>query len=73
MQEIFQSNQLHGLHHPGIAHHLEGKTGVLAMLGELHQGTKAGRIEEVDPAEVDHQGQLRLVGVLKDEVGELFV
>ena len=52
MKEFFQPYQFHGLHHPGIADHQEAGAGLVALLGQLHQCTQPGGIDEVDAAEV---------------------
>jgi hypothetical protein len=43
------------------------------LLGQLHQRPQAGGIDEVDPAEVDHEGQGAFPDVGRDEVAELLV
>ena len=56
MEKFLQSNQFHGLLHPGVAHHQEPLLFVLAVLGQLDQRTKPRRIDEIDMGEVDQQG-----------------
>jgi hypothetical protein len=73
MQEFFQAHQLHGLHDPGIADHQELGAGLVALLGQLHQGTETGGIDEVDAAEVNHQGELAWALLAGDERIEVLV
>jgi hypothetical protein len=61
------------LHHPSIAHHKKLGQAILAMLGQLHEGTEARGIDEVDPAQVDHHRQAGLSLLLQDEFAELLV
>ena len=56
MEELLQSNQFHRLLDPGIAHHQEPLLLVVAVLGQLDQGTKARRIDAIDMGEIDQQG-----------------
>ena len=73
MEEILQAHQFDGLHHAGIAHHYKLQGSVVALFGQLHEGPKAGGIEEVDPAEVDHQGQAAPLDLRGHELRKLFV
>jgi hypothetical protein len=50
MEELLKPHQFHRLHDPGIAHHQELHGLVVAVLGHLDQGTKAGGVDEVDLA-----------------------
>ena len=73
MQEFLQTHQFHGLDHPGIADHQKPGSGVLALLGELHQGTESGGVDEIDAAQVDHDGELGIPSPLGDEIVEMLV
>ena len=73
MQEFFQPHQLHGLNHTGIADHQKLAAGLLALLGQLHQGAESGGIDEVDTAQIDHQRQLAIALMAGDELVELLV
>jgi hypothetical protein len=39
----------------------------------LHEGAEAGGVDEIDPAQIDHQRQGGSDAMAGDEVGELFV
>ena len=53
MEELLQSNQFHRLLDPGIAHHQEPLLLVVAVLGQLDQGTKVRRIDAIDMGEIN--------------------
>ena len=41
VEKLFQSHQLDGLHHPGVADHQKFSVALIALLGQLHEGSKA--------------------------------
>ena len=41
VQKLFQTNQFHGLFHPGITSDHKSPLGVFALLGDLNEGTQA--------------------------------
>jgi len=73
MQEVLQSDQLHRLHDAGIADDQKAVAALLKLLGELHQGTETGGIEEIDAAEVENHGLGSLAEMAADELDELLV
>ena len=73
MEEVLQAHQFHGLNHAGIAYHHELHGSVVALLGKLHEGSETGGIEEVDPAQIQHQRQAAAVDVSGHEIRKLFV
>ena len=73
MQEFLKTHQFHRLNHPGIADHQKTGSGVTALLGELHQGTQTGGIDEIDPAQIDHDGEFRIPSPFGDEIVEVLV
>ena len=73
MEKLLKTDQFHGLDDPGITHHQELDAGVLALLRQLHQDPKAGGIDEINTAEVDHDRQRTRASLLADECKEILV
>ena len=73
MEKGLKTHQLHSLDNPGIAHHQELDAGVLALLRQLHQNPKAGGIDEINAAEVNHYRQGARAPLLADEGEEILV
>jgi hypothetical protein len=62
------------LYDPGIADHQKLGASFVALLGELHQGSESGGIDEVDAAEINHQGKLVVIALMTGDEGvELLV
>ena len=55
MKKVLKAHQLDRLSHPGVPHQVERTLCIGALLGELHQGPKTGRVQEINLAEVDHR------------------
>lgn len=72
MEELLKSNQFHRLLDPGIAHHQEPLLLVLAVLGQLDQGTKARRIDAIDMGEINEQG-FAVLAMGAQKLNKLFV
>ena len=72
MQEVLEAHQFHGLHHASIADHQKLLLVGVALLGQLHQGPQARGVDEVDMAQIDHQG-LPHPAVGGDEVAKLLI
>ena len=73
MEELLESHQFHRLHHPGIAHHQDLGALLSALLGELHQGAQTGGVDEIDPAQIQHQRLGATGEVLVDEGEKLLL
>jgi hypothetical protein len=73
MQEFLQTDELDGLDDAGVADDQELGAGLVALLGQLDEGTETGGIDEVDAAQVDDQRGVAIGAVAADEVGELLV
>jgi len=73
MKEILEAHQFHGLHHACIADHHEFQGGIVALLGQLHQGSETGGIDEIDAAQIEQQGEPAAVNVGGHELRKLFV
>lgn len=73
MQELLETDQLHGLHHPGVAHHEELLLVLLELFGQLDQRPQARGIEKIDAAQIDHHRSRRGGQARADELKELLV
>ena len=71
MEERFEPHQLHGLHHAAVADDHEPAAGLVALLGNGDQSAEARRVDEVDAAQIKHQGQIPGGSMLFDEFTEL--
>jgi len=69
MEELLKPYQFHRLDDPGIADHQELDLLIVAVFGELHQGTETRGIDEIDLAQVQHQ-RLRRAGEVVVDKGE---
>lgn len=73
MEERLQPHQFDRLHDPGIADDPEVDAGIAALLGDQHQSAQTGGIDEIDPTEIEHQGQGQGAAVVVDEILKLFL
>lgn len=73
MEELLKPHQFHRLHHPGIAHHEKLHGLVIALLRDLHQGTQPRGVDEIDPAQIQHQRLRRAGEVIGDEGEKLLI
>ena len=56
-----------------LAHQSELAARLLALLGEFHQRTESGGIDEIDSAEIDQQGRRGGWNLAANELAELLV
>lgn len=73
IQERFETDELDGLNHPGIADQGEFLVIFFAVFSKLHQRAQAGGVDEIDAAQVDDQGKGDALALFGDVVAELFV
>jgi len=69
MEKLLESHQFHRLNDPGVADDQELQPLTIAELGELHQNAQAGGIDEIDPAQIDHE-RLGSAGEVITDKGE---
>ena len=73
MEELFKTNQLHGLVDPGVADHLKRTLGVLAELRDLDQRAQTGGINEINLAQIEDDRQLIGLQHITDVINELLL
>jgi hypothetical protein len=73
VQKLLKADQFDGLDNAGVADHKKLGLGVVAVLGELHQGPETGGIDEVDATQIDDHRQIEAFAVVSDEIPELLV
>lgn len=73
MEKILQPDQLDGLHDPGVAHNPEIDPGIVALLRQEDEGAETRGINEINPAQIQHQGQGVGAAMIGDEVLKLLL
>ena len=73
MEELFKTDQLHGLVDPGVADHMKRTLGVLAELRDLDQSAQTGGINEINLAQIENDRQLIGLQHITDVIDELLL
>ena len=71
MEKLLQPHQFDRLHDPGIADEPEIDASILVLLGEEHQSPQTGRINEINPTQIEDHRHGRSSPVVGDEVLKL--
>ena len=73
MEELFKTDQLHGLVDPGVADHMKRTLGVLAELRNLDQSAQTGGINKINLAQIENDRQLIGLQHITDVIDELLL